>query len=160
VLGESLIANAFRSRFGLEPRPAQQNGNVRIPGNNPLIGRLPWLRLLLGTSVVVAAEQPLQRPNIVFVLLLFTVIGGLVPAAIAQQGRTRADAIARQYPALPDTVERRPVTIWSDGTKMAGDLYLPAGLGSEARLPLIVFIAGEALRCTESLANPKQERPS
>lgn len=53
-----------------------------------------------------------------------------------------AEAKAQKYPPLPAKVERRAVTIWSDGTKMAGDLYLPTGLKPDDRLPAIVFIAG------------------
>ncbi len=43
---------------------------------------------------------------------------------------------------LPGTVEMRPVTIFSDGTRMAGDLYLPKGLKAEDKLPAIVLCAG------------------
>lgn len=43
---------------------------------------------------------------------------------------------------LPDTVELRPVTIFSDGTRMAGDLYLPKGLKATDKLPAIVLCAG------------------
>ena len=63
-------------------------------------------------------------------------------AGTAQQGKSRAEVIASPYPALPETVERRQVTIWSDGTRMAGDLYLPASLEPGVRLPVIVFVAG------------------
>lgn len=66
----------------------------------------------------------------------------LAPTVIASQGGTRAEAIARKYPPLPDTVERHSVTIWSDGTKMAGDVYRPAELEKNAKLPVIIFIAG------------------
>jgi dipeptidyl aminopeptidase/acylaminoacyl peptidase len=44
--------------------------------------------------------------------------------------------------ALPDTVEKREVVIFSDGTRMAGDLYLPKGLKPEDRRPAIVLCAG------------------
>ena len=43
---------------------------------------------------------------------------------------------------LPDTVETRPVAIFSDGTRMAGDLYFPKGLKAEDKLPAIVLCAG------------------
>ena len=43
---------------------------------------------------------------------------------------------------LPETVEMRPVTIFSDGTRMAGDLYLPKGLKATDKLPAIVLCAG------------------
>ena len=43
---------------------------------------------------------------------------------------------------LLETVEKRSVTIWSDGTRMAGDLYLPKGRKEGGKLPAIVFCAG------------------
>jgi dipeptidyl aminopeptidase/acylaminoacyl peptidase len=43
---------------------------------------------------------------------------------------------------LPDTVEMRSVTIFSDGTRMAGDLYLPKALKPDDKLPAIVLCAG------------------
>ncbi len=43
---------------------------------------------------------------------------------------------------LPDTVETRPVNIFSDGTRMAGDLYFPKGLKPDDKLPAIVLCAG------------------
>src|SRR6478672_4690209 len=43
---------------------------------------------------------------------------------------------------LPDTIEMRSVTIFSDGTRMAGDLYLPKGLKAGDKLPAIVLCAG------------------
>jgi acetyl esterase/lipase len=36
----------------------------------------------------------------------------------------------------------RPVTIWSDGTRMAGDLYVPADLKPGEKRPAILFCAG------------------
>lgn len=44
--------------------------------------------------------------------------------------------------ALPDSVEKRSITIWSDGTRMAGDLYLPKNRKEGEKLPAIVFCAG------------------
>lgn len=44
--------------------------------------------------------------------------------------------------ALPDGVERREVTIWSDGVRMEGDLYLPKGLKLNEKLPAVLFCAG------------------
>ena len=58
------------------------------------------------------------------------------------QAKTVAEARAQSYPPLPDNVERRPVTIWSDGTKMAGDLYLPKDRKPADKLPAVVFISG------------------
>ncbi len=62
--------------------------------------------------------------------------------AFAQQGKTRAEAQALPYPPLPDNVQRKQVAIWSDGTKMAGDVYRPNDLNPEDKLPAIVFIHG------------------
>lgn len=72
-------------------------------------------------------------------LLLSLCTGG---AALAQQGKTRAEARAEKYPPLPDDVERTTVTIWSDGTRMAGDVYRPKGLKPDEKLPGIVFVHG------------------
>ena len=44
--------------------------------------------------------------------------------------------------ALPEGVEKRAITIWSDGTRMAGDLYLPKNRKEGEKLPAIVFCAG------------------
>lgn len=64
----------------------------------------------------------------------------LVLLVSAAYGQAQAKKQAR--PALPDSVEKREVKIWSDGTRMAGDLYLPKGLKAEDRLPAIVLCAG------------------
>lgn len=48
----------------------------------------------------------------------------------------------RPHQPLPDTVERRTVSIWSDGTRMAGDLYLPKDIKTRDKLPAIVLCAG------------------
>lgn len=45
-------------------------------------------------------------------------------------------------PALPENVERRDVTIFSDGVRMVGDLYLPKGLKPDDKRPAIVICAG------------------
>jgi hypothetical protein len=62
--------------------------------------------------------------------------------ALAQQGKTRAEAQAQEYPPLADDVERKQVTIWSDGTRMAGDVYRPKDAKPDDKLPAIVFIHG------------------
>jgi hypothetical protein len=51
------------------------------------------------------------------------------------------------YPALgddPPAPDIRHVTIWSDGTRMAGDLYVPAGLKAGEKRPAVLFCAGTA----------------
>ncbi len=50
------------------------------------------------------------------------------------------DVAARD--TLPADVERRAVTVWSDGTRLAGDLYFPKARGAGAKLPGIVLCAG------------------
>ena len=44
--------------------------------------------------------------------------------------------------AGPDDIEKRPVTIFSDGTRMAGDLYLPRSRKPDEKFPAIVLCAG------------------
>ncbi|TWU56365.1 alpha/beta hydrolase [Rubripirellula reticaptiva] len=75
-------------------------------------------------------------------ILFLVLIAAFHAHAVAQPSKSRAAAIAQNYPAIPESIQRRPVTIWSDGTRMAGDLYLPADMAPEAKLPAIVFIAG------------------
>lgn len=48
----------------------------------------------------------------------------------------------RKPAPLPENVEKRAVTIWSDGTRMAGDLYLPKERKKDGKLPAIVLCAG------------------
>ena len=57
------------------------------------------------------------------VLVLFIVFGASVSASAAG-------------------VERRAITIWSDGTRMAGDLWLPDGFGDGTDRPAIVLTHG------------------
>src|SRR6516164_4420825 len=45
---------------------------------------------------------------------------------------------------LPERAEKKTVTIYSDGTKMVGDLYLPAGFQKGQKRPAVVFCAGTA----------------
>ncbi len=48
----------------------------------------------------------------------------------------------KQRASLPGDVEKRAVVIWSDGVRMAGDLYLPKGLKPGEKLPAVLFCAG------------------
>ncbi len=50
-------------------------------------------------------------------------------------------ATAQRRPALPDGVSHSAVDIWSEGTRMAGDLYRPAGANDEP-LPAIIMSHG------------------
>jgi dipeptidyl aminopeptidase/acylaminoacyl peptidase len=45
-------------------------------------------------------------------------------------------------PALPEGAEKKTVTIYSDGVKMLGDLYLPAGMQKGEKRPAVIFCAG------------------
>src|ERR1700727_2857561 len=84
-------------------------------------------------------ETPMNRAIYLAALLSITLS---TSAATAQQGKTRAEALAQSSPPLADDVERKAVTIWSDGTRMAGDVYRPKNLKPDDKLPAIVFIHG------------------
>ena len=75
-------------------------------------------------------------------LVVLALTAGLASSSLSADDKSLAAAKAQKYPPLPENVERRAVTIWSDGTKMAGDLYLPKNLKPEDKLPAIVFICG------------------
>lgn len=61
-------------------------------------------------------------------------VGGLSGEAGAQQ--------RRQPPPLPDNVAVRDVSIWSEGTRMAGDFYYPKDMKEDAKLPTVVMSHG------------------
>ncbi len=52
------------------------------------------------------------------------------------------EARAQRGFELPDTVTRRAVDIWSEGTRMAGDLYAPRVLAAGATRPSIIMSHG------------------
>ena len=66
----------------------------------------------------------------------------LLLAALTLTATAQTPKGKRARQPLPDTVEKRSVTIFSDGTRMAGDLYLPKGLKAGDKLPAIVLCAG------------------
>lgn len=68
----------------------------------------------------------------------FILLAALTVSAAAQTPKKGG----RKRQPLPDTVEMKQVTVWSDGTRMAGDLYLPKGLKPEDKLPAIILCAG------------------
>jgi|TARA_B100000315_G_scaffold168602_1_gene157134 hypothetical protein len=45
-------------------------------------------------------------------------------------------------PGQAATVDHDAVTIWSQGVRLAGDLYKPQGLANDARLPDILLVHG------------------
>ena len=53
-----------------------------------------------------------------------------------------SEARAQRGFELPDTVTRRAVDIWSEGTRLAGDLYAPSDLAADATRPTIVMSHG------------------
>jgi dienelactone hydrolase len=64
-------------------------------------------------------------------LVIVTVLGS-IPVG-ARQG----DAAA-----LPANVETRAVNIWSDGTRLSGDLFYPKGMKATDKLPAIILCHG------------------
>ena len=63
---------------------------------------------------------------------------------IAAQAQTPAPAPKKAAPRAPlsENVEKRAVTVWSDGTRMAGDVYRPKDLAADAKAPAIILCAG------------------
>src|SRR5689334_248610 len=58
-----------------------------------------------------------------------------------------AGALVAQQPGAseqPVNANIRQVTIWSDGTRMAGDLYVPRDLKEGEKRPTVLFCAGTA----------------
>ena len=53
-----------------------------------------------------------------------------------------SEARAQRGFDLPDTVTRRAVDIWSEGTRLAGDLYAPRDLAADETRPTIVMSHG------------------
>jgi len=53
-----------------------------------------------------------------------------------------AVAVVIGFAANASAQDRKPVEIWSDGTRMAGDLWLPAGIAADERRPAIVLAQG------------------
>ncbi len=49
---------------------------------------------------------------------------------------------AKARPPVPDDVEKRSVKIFSDGTRMAGHLYLPKNRQPDDKFPAVVLCAG------------------
>jgi dipeptidyl aminopeptidase/acylaminoacyl peptidase len=98
-----------------------------------------WIAWVLAMNNLELSEN---RRRIMKKLVLYICLAGAVASVFAQDGETQSQARAREYPALPEGVERRAITIWSDGTRMAGDLYLPKDRKPDEKLPSIVFVNG------------------
>jgi dipeptidyl aminopeptidase/acylaminoacyl peptidase len=73
--------------------------------------------------------MPLRQSNLLAVVVLWLL--------------ATSDAFAQQKAkALPDGSEKKTITIYSDGTRMAGDLYLPAGVKAGDKRPAVIFCNG------------------
>jgi dipeptidyl aminopeptidase/acylaminoacyl peptidase len=72
------------------------------------------------------------RTPIVVLLALFLAAGAALAAT---------DAEVHDVDGYPG-VQRKPVEIWSDGTRLAGDLFLPKGLETRSKVPAIVLCHG------------------
>jgi dipeptidyl aminopeptidase/acylaminoacyl peptidase len=66
--------------------------------------------------------------------VLILAIAGTASPALAASLQEPADA----------KVQTREVLIWSDGTRMRGDLYLPKERDAAAKLPVIIYCSGTA----------------
>jgi dipeptidyl aminopeptidase/acylaminoacyl peptidase len=75
-------------------------------------------------------------------ILLLALIFGQPRHALAQLAPEEKPAQPQRRAPLPDNVERRSVVIFSDGTRMAGDLYLPKNLKPDDKRPAIVLCDG------------------
>lgn len=75
------------------------------------------------------------------ILAALVVIVACLPVAAAET-TAKPQPAQRQPAPLPAGVEKRAVIIWSDGTRMAGDLYLPKDRKEGEKLPALVLCAG------------------
>jgi dienelactone hydrolase len=70
------------------------------------------------------------------VIILLVVVAGVVaygqPAGLSQE-------IAG---ATTNEIESRPIDIWSDGTRLSGDLWYPKNIKPDSRLPAIILCHG------------------
>jgi hypothetical protein len=51
-------------------------------------------------------------------------------------------SLAQKADPLPEGAEKKAVTIYSDGIKIAGDLYVPAGFKKDDKRPAVIFCNG------------------
>lgn len=75
-------------------------------------------------------------------LLILALLCAQPRLAGAQNAPAEKPAPPPRRAALPDNVEKRDVVIFSDGTRMAGNLYLPKDLKPDDKRPAIVLCAG------------------
>ena len=77
-----------------------------------------------------------------FTALLLAPLAALHAADAASKPDTASAPAQNPAATLPNDVEKRAVKIWSDGTRMAADLYLPKNRKHDDKLPAIVLCAG------------------
>lgn len=65
-------------------------------------------------------------------------------ALLALAGVARSVLAASLQEPAEAKVQTREVVIWSDGTRMRGDLYLPKERDAEAKLPVVIYCSGTA----------------
>ncbi|MGB7328002.1 MAG: hypothetical protein WBD31_24215, partial [Rubripirellula sp.] len=87
--------------------------------------------------IVTATQYCIPRLQWIFHAAIMVTLIACSTNTFAQQGTSRADWKAKKYPSIPDDVERTSVTIWSDGTRMAGDIYRPKKTPVGTKLPAI-----------------------
>ena len=100
---------------------------------------IAWARELSNLRMeprIIMSRNPILAVGLCLLALPFNL------PSYAQEDMSRAAWKARPYPPLPDDVARKQVVIWSDGTRMAGDVYLPKNVTADAKLPAIVFVHG------------------
>jgi uncharacterized protein len=74
--------------------------------------------------------------------LNFSIVALLAISGFTASTWIGSDVFAADAQAKPDDVEKRTVSIWSDGTRMAAHLYLPQNRKPGDKLPAIVLCAG------------------
>jgi len=78
-----------------------------------------------------------------FSIALLEISGCPLSLAASDDGSQGSGAVEQSDLAAKSSgVDKRSVVIWSDGTRMAGDLYSPKGLSDADRLPTVVFCNG------------------
>jgi dienelactone hydrolase len=90
--------------------------------------------------------MPYEAPHLSFtgVLTMSNIQQRLLWVCLWMLSSSGASTVAAQQkqPALPDNVQKRAVVIWSEGTRMAGDLYYPKGIKKDDKLPALVLCNG------------------
>jgi hypothetical protein len=73
---------------------------------------------------------------------MYRVITSFMYAAVGFSLGGGQPAYAQKAEPLPEGAEKKAVTIYSDGNKMQGDLYFPAGFKKDDMRPVVIFCNG------------------